>query len=94
LSRSKVYALMSSGRLRSVKIDGARRLRAVDLAEYVESLSVRVPDVGWGDDAATVDGGRDLIGSGLAVSGRAHSIRPVEPTVSSPTPVMSSGVPR
>ena len=42
LSRSKVYALMSSGRLGSVKIDGARRVRAVDLTECVESLTVTV----------------------------------------------------
>ena len=38
LSRSKLYALIASGRRRSVKIGGARRLRAADLSDYVESL--------------------------------------------------------
>jgi excisionase family DNA binding protein len=38
LSRSKLYALIASGRLPSVKIDGSRRLRASDLHDYVASL--------------------------------------------------------
>jgi excisionase family DNA binding protein len=38
LSRSKVYMLIASGELPSVKIDGARRLRASDLRDYVASL--------------------------------------------------------
>jgi excisionase family DNA binding protein len=38
LSRSKVYLLIASGQLPSVKIDGSRRLRASDLREYVASL--------------------------------------------------------
>ena len=43
LSRAKVYELISSGTLRSVRIDGARRIRASDLAAFVASL---------GEDAA------------------------------------------
>ena len=43
LSRAKVYELISSGALRSVRIDGARRIRAADLEAYVASL---------GEDAA------------------------------------------
>lgn len=38
LSRSKVYVLIASGQLPSVKIDGSRRLRASDLRDYVASL--------------------------------------------------------
>jgi excisionase family DNA binding protein len=38
LSRAKVYELITSGALRSVRIDGARRVRAVDLEAFVESL--------------------------------------------------------
>jgi excisionase family DNA binding protein len=38
LSRAKVYELISSGALRSVRIDGARRIRAVDLEAFVASL--------------------------------------------------------
>jgi excisionase family DNA binding protein len=37
LSRAKVYELISSGALRSVRIDGARRIRAADLESYVAS---------------------------------------------------------
>jgi excisionase family DNA binding protein len=43
LSRAKVYELISSGALRSVRIDGARRIKASDLEAYVASL---------GEDAA------------------------------------------
>jgi excisionase family DNA binding protein len=43
LSRAKVYELISSGALRAVRIDGARRIRAADLEAYVASL---------GEDAA------------------------------------------
>ena len=39
VSRSKVYELMYSGRLPSVKLDGARRVRGTDLRAFVESLS-------------------------------------------------------
>lgn len=38
LGRSKTYALMQSGALHSVKIDGARRIRRADLMAYVDSL--------------------------------------------------------
>lgn len=38
LSRAKVYELISSGALRSVRIDGARRIRARDLEDFVASL--------------------------------------------------------
>lgn len=38
LSRAKVYELITSGALRSVRIDGARRIRAADLEVFVESL--------------------------------------------------------
>jgi excisionase family DNA binding protein len=37
LSRAKVYELITSGALRSVRIDGARRVRAADLEAFVES---------------------------------------------------------
>ncbi len=39
LSRAKVYELINSGALRSVRIDGARRIRADDLSAFVASLS-------------------------------------------------------
>ena len=38
LSRAKVYELINSGALRSVRIDGARRIRATDLEAFVASL--------------------------------------------------------
>jgi excisionase family DNA binding protein len=38
LSRAKVYELITSGALRSVRIDGASRIRAADLEAFVESL--------------------------------------------------------
>jgi excisionase family DNA binding protein len=38
LSRAKVYELINSGALRSVRIDGARRIKAQDLAAFVASL--------------------------------------------------------
>lgn len=41
LSRSKVYALMQSGALPSVRIDGSRRVRGKDLREFVDSLLSR-----------------------------------------------------
>ena len=43
LSRAKVYELINSGALRAVRIDGARRIKAVDLEAFVASL---------GEDAA------------------------------------------
>lgn len=39
LSRAKVYELINSGAILAVRIDGARRIRAADLAAYVASLS-------------------------------------------------------
>lgn len=38
LSRTKVYELLSRGAIKSVHIDGSRRIRARDLEEYVERL--------------------------------------------------------
>lgn len=38
LSRSKVYELCRSGALPSVRIDGVRRIRGVDVIEFVEAL--------------------------------------------------------
>jgi excisionase family DNA binding protein len=38
VSRSKVYGLLASGDLRSVKIDRTRLVRGSDLRDYVESL--------------------------------------------------------
>lgn len=40
LSRAKVYQLIQSGALLSVKIDGSRRVRAADLRTYVDRLGV------------------------------------------------------
>ena len=41
VGRSKVYDLMRSGALRSVKIGGSRRVSATALAEYVARLEGR-----------------------------------------------------
>ena len=38
VSRAKVYELISAGRLRSVRIDGCRRVRVSDLEAYVDGL--------------------------------------------------------
>jgi excisionase family DNA binding protein len=38
VSRAKVYELIRSGALPSVKIDGSRRIRLEDLRAYVASL--------------------------------------------------------
>ena len=38
ISRSKVYELLGSGALPSVKIDRTRLVRGSDLRQYVESL--------------------------------------------------------
>jgi excisionase family DNA binding protein len=38
VGRSKIYELMRSGALRSVKIGGSRRVSATGLAEYVAAL--------------------------------------------------------
>ncbi len=42
VGRSKVYELVRSGALPSVRIGGSRRVRGEDLATYVDSLE-RVP---------------------------------------------------
>jgi excisionase family DNA binding protein len=39
LSRAKVYKLINSGALRSVRIDGSRRIKSDDLTAFVASLS-------------------------------------------------------
>jgi excisionase family DNA binding protein len=38
LSRAKVYELMSSGVLPSVRVDGCRRIRRDDLVKFVADL--------------------------------------------------------
>ncbi|MET8865835.1 helix-turn-helix domain-containing protein [Nonomuraea sp. NPDC004580] len=38
ISRTKVYALLRSGAIRSVKIDGCRRIPAAALTEFIEQL--------------------------------------------------------
>jgi excisionase family DNA binding protein len=42
VGRSKVYDLMRSGMLRSVKLGGSRRISAVALAEFVAGLDAEV----------------------------------------------------
>ena len=39
LSRSTIYSLMESGKLKSIKVGGARRIAASALAEFMESFS-------------------------------------------------------
>jgi len=39
IGRTKVYELMASGRLRSVRLDGCRRITRDDLAAFVAQLS-------------------------------------------------------
>ncbi|MGW5155830.1 helix-turn-helix domain-containing protein [Nonomuraea wenchangensis] len=41
ISRTKVYALLRSGAIRSIKIDGCRRISATALVEYVAQLEGR-----------------------------------------------------
>jgi len=41
ISRSKVYLLLRRGEIRSVKIDGLRRIPAAALADYVADLERR-----------------------------------------------------
>lgn len=38
LSRSKVYELIRAGALRSVRVDGSRRVRGEDLRSFVDDL--------------------------------------------------------
>jgi excisionase family DNA binding protein len=42
ISRSTIYALMNCGRLRSVRIGAARRIRRQDLVEFVNELETAV----------------------------------------------------
>lgn len=39
ISRSKLYELLADGQLRSVRIDGCRRLAVGELREYVARLA-------------------------------------------------------
>jgi excisionase family DNA binding protein len=39
IGRTKVYELITAGRLRSVRLDGCRRITRDDLAEFVAQLS-------------------------------------------------------
>ncbi len=48
MSRAKVYELMASGVLRSVRIDGCRRVRTEDLSDFVANLDDR-----WVDHVCT-----------------------------------------
>lgn len=41
ICRSKLYELLRSGRLRSVRIDGSRRVSAAELREFVAHLGER-----------------------------------------------------
>jgi excisionase family DNA binding protein len=42
ISRSTIYALMNCGRIRSVRIGAARRIRRQDLVEFVNELETAV----------------------------------------------------
>jgi excisionase family DNA binding protein len=42
ISRSTIYGLMNCGRLRSVRIGAARRIRRQDLIEFVNELETAV----------------------------------------------------
>ena len=42
LKRSKVYQILQSGKLRSVRLDGSRRVLVHDLREFVEHLKADV----------------------------------------------------
>jgi excisionase family DNA binding protein len=42
ISRSTIYTLMNCGRLRSVRIGAARRIRRQDLVEFVNELETAV----------------------------------------------------
>ena len=44
MSRAKVYELMASGSLRSVRVDGCRRIRTDDLVAFVAGLDETWPD--------------------------------------------------
>jgi excisionase family DNA binding protein len=44
MSRAKVYELMASGTLRSVRVGGCRRVRTDDLIAFVANLDERWPE--------------------------------------------------
>ena len=44
MSRAKVYELMASGTLRSVRVDGCRRVRTDDLIAFVANLDEQWPE--------------------------------------------------
>jgi excisionase family DNA binding protein len=44
MSRAKIYELMAAGALRSVRVDGCRRVRTDDLTEFVAGLDERWPE--------------------------------------------------
>ena len=44
MSRAKVYELMAGGALRSVRVDGCRRVRTDDLVAFVANLDERWPE--------------------------------------------------
>jgi excisionase family DNA binding protein len=39
ISRAKLYELIGDGSIRSVRVGGCRRIRAVDLQEFVRALA-------------------------------------------------------
>lgn len=44
VSRAKVYELMASGELRSVRVGGSRRIRSVDLDRFIAELDATWPN--------------------------------------------------
>jgi len=53
IGRSKLYELLSAGRIPSVKVDGSRRIALADLEAFVESLRTSVDA-----EAPSFDGGQ------------------------------------
>jgi len=43
VSRAKVYELMASGELRSVRVGGSRRIHSVDLDRFIAELDATWP---------------------------------------------------
>lgn len=43
ISRAKVYELMASGELRSVRVGGSRRIHSVDLDRFIAELDATWP---------------------------------------------------
>lgn len=58
LCRAKVYDLIGSNEIRSVKIGRSRRIRSTDLAAYVEQLSDDRPQDAGRLDWEQTGGGR------------------------------------